>query len=90
MAQKRFVGIDVGGTNIKAALVQGGRILRRMRLPTHAQQSLRSSIGQIKSAIEAFIDEASGVGIGIAGLIDSRKGVVRFSPNLKGWRNIHE
>lgn len=88
MAQKKFIGIDVGGTNIKAALVKNGRILAHLRTPTHAEGGFKSSFDQIRSTIAAYIDQAAGIGIGIAGLIDSRTGVVRFSPNLPGWDNI--
>lgn len=85
---KNTLGIDIGGTNIKAALVQGGKIVKRMRVPTHAEQGLQTSLGQIKSVLLAFVDYCDRVGIGIAGMIDSKRGVVKFSPNLIGWKNI--
>lgn len=88
MTKKSFVGVDVGGTNIKAALVQDSRVQERTRLPTKVHLGLKVSLQQIKSGIRPFITRAHGVGIGIAGLVDSKKGVVRFSPNLPGWHNI--
>jgi len=88
MKYKAFVGVDVGGTNIKAALVGNGKIKKRVKLPTKTQLGLNKSISQIKSAIQLFIKDASGIGMGIAGIVDSENGIVRFSPNLKGWHNI--
>jgi glucokinase len=88
MKNKGFIGVDIGGTNIKAALVIDGKIRRRIKLATRADLGPTTSIIQVKSAIEPFVKHASGIGIGIAGIIDSRNGVVRFSPNLKGWHNI--
>ncbi len=84
-----IVGIDVGGTNIKAALIQNGKIIDRVNQPTHARAGLNRSLKQIKSVIESFRQKAVSVGIGIAGIIDSNKGIVKYSPNLKGWNNVH-
>jgi glucokinase len=86
--KKGIIGIDVGGTNIKAAFIQGPKIIRRINLPTHARLGLNRSLGQIKSAIEPFSHKAAAVGIGIAGIIDSDNGIVNYSPNLKGWNNV--
>ena len=86
--KKGIVGLDVGGTNIKAALVFGRRITRRLKIASLAASGVDYSMPQIKSAIAPFRKEASAIGIGIAGIIDSRKSIVNFSPNLKGWDNI--
>lgn len=88
MAKKLFVGVDIGGTNIKSALVENGKIKKKRKLPTKANLGPERVIAQIKSAIKPFITKASGIGIGIAGIIDSQKGIVRFSPNLSQWHNI--
>ena len=82
------MGVDVGGTNIKSALVIDGKIKERIKLPTRANLGATQSLAQIKSAIHPFIKGASGIGIGIAGIIDSERGVVGYSPNLKGWHKI--
>ncbi len=89
-----IIGIDIGGTNIKAGLVEKGRIKSRYHLPTISEMGVEHSIQQIKRIIYNVISSQkqrkgiSGIGIGIAGIIDSRNGIVRFSPNLKGWHNI--
>lgn len=83
-----YVGVDVGGTNIKSALVKNGKVLQRVKLPTNGQQGPMSVINQIKKAIRTFSKPIAGIGIGIAGIIDSKKGIVQYSPNLVGWTNI--
>jgi len=88
MTKKGFVGIDIGGTNIKSAFVKNGQIKKRIRLPTNARQGHKIVLVQIKSAIKPFVKQASGIGVGIAGIIDSVRGIVRYSPNLPGWNNI--
>jgi glucokinase len=86
--RRRYVGLDIGGTNIKSALVCTGTIEERTKLPTQARTGVKGVLAQIKAAIDPFVNDASGIGIGVAGIIDSKKGIVRFSPNLPGWNNI--
>lgn len=86
--KKGIIGLDVGGTNIKAALVFGRRIARRVKIASRAEFGIEYSIPQIKTAIAPLRKEAKAIGIGIAGIIDSKKGMVRFSPNLRGWNNV--
>ncbi|UCD19332.1 MAG: ROK family protein [candidate division WOR-3 bacterium] len=88
MKRKGIIGIDIGGTNIKAALVRGGRLSRRVRTTTRAHLGVQRLVNQIKSTISPLHSAANAIGIGIAGIIDSKKGVVRYSPNLKGWENV--
>lgn len=86
--KKGIIGLDVGGTNIKAAFVHGNKIIRRINIPTHGRAGVNRSLQQIKLAIRSFQKKTASIGIGIAGIIDSDNGIVKFSPNLKGWDNI--
>ncbi len=88
MKTKTYVGVDIGGTNIKAALVKNGRVEKRVKIPSNAHLSFVKSLAQIKTAIKPLVLSSSGIGIGIAGIIDSQNGVVKFSPNLKGWQDV--
>ncbi|MBE0433457.1 ROK family protein [candidate division WOR-3 bacterium] len=88
MKSDAIVGVDVGGTNIAAALVRGRRISRRIAADTFAQGGFERSLRQIKSAIAPLHRDARSIGIGVAGIIDSHRGVVRYSPNLRGWSDV--
>ncbi len=82
-----ILGLDIGGTNIKAGVVNAGRIVRRYRFPTRAQKR-HAAVEQIKRVVDRFAGQISAVGIGCAGIIDSEKGIVRYSPNFSGWENV--
>jgi glucokinase len=88
MVKTQSIGVDVGGTNIKSALIKGQKILKKAKFPTHADQGPDRVIDQIKKSIKAFNKKVSSIGIGIAGIIDSRRGIVKYSPNLSGWTDI--
>lgn len=88
MTRNSIVGVDVGGTNIAAALVSGRRISQRIAADTHSRGGFERSLRQIKSAIAPLCPQARAIGVGIAGIVDSHRGVVRYSPNLKGWNDV--
>jgi len=91
------VGIDVGGTNIKFGLVNRlGSILARTSLDTkkyhrNKQKLINALIEEIKFLIcskNLKSKDISGIGFGLPGLIDSKKGVINFLPNVPGWKNV--
>lgn len=95
---KLFVGCDLGGTNIKAGLVdmEAGLLIHSKSTPTQAQQGHEFVIQKIALIIRDILSEAKldldmveGVGVGIPGLLDLNKGVTLFLPNLSGhWLNV--
>jgi glucokinase len=95
IARTASVGVDLGGTNIRAAVFDDGmEILGRSEMPTRAQEAADDVIRRIAACVREALDRSSvaaeevgGVGIGAAGLTDWRTGVVVLASNL-GWRNV--
>lgn len=96
MSKKYRVGVDIGGTNVKIALVDDkGHLAYSNSVPTRAEMGYEYTISNIKSVIhtsfkETQVDKKSigGIGIGGPGQIDSDKGIVRCFPNIPGWINV--
>lgn len=90
-----YAGIDLGGTNIKAGIVDGqGKILSEAYCKTQAhrpyQDIVRDMAGCVMQALKnghLSTDSILSVGIGIPGYADQKTGVVVFCPNL-GWRDV--
>jgi len=87
------VGVDIGGTNIKIALVADGpRVLVRRLLPMSSKDRPEAVIARLSGAVREIGSQVQAtippVGIGCAGLIDAGLGVVRVSPNLSTWRDV--
>lgn len=83
--------VDIGGTKIEICLVdEKGKVLSRVHMPTLVKEGYSHIELQIKEAIEALEKDANhsiiGIGIGMAGQIESESGVIKFAPNLK-WHN---
>ncbi|MEW5822042.1 MAG: ROK family protein [Cyanobacteriota bacterium] len=97
MKNKYRIGVDLGGTNIKAGIVDDlGNILFSTSIPTDGDKGFEATYNNIVSIINTILDnspiaknEVRGIGFGCPGLIDSVNGVVRELPNLPGWVNIH-
>jgi glucokinase len=94
--EELFVGIDLGGTNIKAGLVtESGAIVQRQRVPTEAESGPDAVARRLCEAARRCAEESGtdlgqvrGIGVGSPGTHDPENGVVLFSPNLPGWRDV--
>ncbi|MFI6730488.1 ROK family protein [Streptomyces sp. R-74717] len=85
--------LDIGGTKIAAALVDGsGALLVRAQRPTPARESAETVMGAVTEVLAELSgsplwERATAVGIGSAGPVDASAGTV--SPvNVPGWRGF--
>ncbi len=89
------VGVDMGGTNVVAAIVDSeNQVLSRKKISTDAEDGAEVTISRIADAVREAIgkaaiqpEEVRAVGIGAPGPLDPETGVVIFAPNLK-WNNV--
>ncbi len=95
MAKNR-IGIDVGGTNVKIALVDSdGKIGYSNTIPTRAEMGYEYTINNMKQAIRDLLAETKlsakdieGIGFGLPGQVDFKSGIVRLITNIPGWVEI--
>jgi glucokinase len=91
-----WLGVDVGGTNIKWGLVDdSGRVLLRDHLPTHADRPPELAIDRVVAAIDAGLAGANcrrgdirGLGLATPGTMDIPRGLILEPPNLPCWRHF--
>ncbi|MEX0895127.1 MAG: ROK family protein [Balneolaceae bacterium] len=89
------IGIDLGGTNIKAALVEKKKgIIEKLSIPTEADKGKGHVLDRIKLAIDQLLEKRKditpvGIGIGTPGVVSLDHRIVRNPPNLKGWIEVH-
>jgi len=88
------IGIDLGGTNTKAAIVKrDGSLLFQLSVATPAQDGRQALLDHLRSAADAcqkvaaeHAIELAAVGIATAGWVDPNDGsVVYATGNLPGW-----
>ena len=84
------IGVDLGGTNCRAALVElhNGKLLDEVKLPVVDREPAR--VADLVHEAVTRIDSSGagrGVGIGFAGMLRGWTGVVQNAPNF-GWRDV--
>ena len=93
-----YIGIDLGGTNLRAAIADTntGQIYQQRKRPTLAAEGQEAVIERIVQLIRELCQESQvsarlikGIGIGVPGTPDIETGVIQFLPNLPGkWLNV--
>ncbi|MCY6370288.1 ROK family protein [Clostridium ganghwense] len=89
------IGIDLGGTNIAAGLVDSeAKLICKMSTKTNcengAESIIKDMVSLIKNLLEKnklVIDDIELIGIGVPGLVDYENGIVKECVNLY-WKNI--
>ena len=88
------IGIDLGGTSVKAALVEREKgAVTKKRLPTEPEKGPEHIIDRIAELAHAMADEApdrsiAGIGLGSPGAINWDRTTVIKPPNFPGWDEI--
>ncbi|MEX2015322.1 MAG: ROK family protein [Candidatus Hydrogenedentales bacterium] len=90
-----LLGIDLGGTFIKTALVTAdGDILARTSAPTPAQEGPAAVMDAMAAAAKALIAQHRvdanivAAGVGAPGPLNWQQGIIFEPPNLVGWRDV--
>jgi glucokinase len=91
-----YIGIDLGGSNISAALLTpAGKVLHFLKTETLAQQGYKRVVQRMIDLALQLQQEAKqdsrlvkAVGVGVPGVLAIKAGMVLYSPNLPGWKNI--
>ena len=82
---KKFIGIDLGGTNIRAAIVdEEGKILSIKKESSEPEKGVEHVLSKMISLIESLdgYETCEGIGMGIPGPIDTINGKIIVSTNL--------
>jgi len=91
-----LIGIDLGGTNVRTALVSRDKdVLRIDSRPTNAHAGLDAVLDVMAEGVHAVLHEERltianvlAAGIGAPGPMNPQTGVVFSPPNLPGWKDV--
>ncbi len=89
------IGVDLGGTNLRIAAVDGrGKLREKIATGTGVARPRDEVIAEMCRAIQALAAKQkkaggrlAGVGVGVPGILDMKSGMLRESPNLPGWED---
>lgn len=96
MIKKFIIGVDLGGTNLKIALldlkykIRDKEVLSTQRF-IKRESLIKAVIASVNKIIENNkLSRASilGIGLGLPGPINVKRGIVHFFPNIPGWKEV--
>ncbi|KRL11566.1 glucokinase [Lentilactobacillus otakiensis DSM 19908 = JCM 15040] len=93
---KYYLGVDLGGTNIKAGLFdEDFQTVEKLHKPTHEEEGPTAVLNRIWACCQELMaaakiqaDDILAAGFGIPGQMDVEKGISIFSPNFTDWQDI--
>jgi glucokinase len=96
MVKKFVIAIDLGGTNLKCALLDERlKIKAKSSFSTKSFDNKNKLICGISEAVKSLIlkqrlkrSAILGVGVGVPGPVDTFNGMVHFLPNIPGWKEV--
>jgi glucokinase len=94
MDASQFIGVDIGGTSIRAARFAGENHepASKTKIATQAAKGAETILQRLELAVREVagddLQEIAAIGIAAAGPLDPNAGVVLSAPNLPGWENL--
>ena len=90
------LAVDIGGTKITFAIITGGgQVVAEGRCPTLADEGVSAVINRLFSTVDSLLSgnnmepsQLGGIGVAIAGAVNSQTGRLFFSANLPGWHDV--
>lgn len=84
------IAIDMGGTNLRVALVNNGRFETQVEEPCRADGSEEEVMQQFFRLIEAVDDgHAERIGVAVPSVVDFARGIVYDVVNVPSWKEVH-
>lgn len=94
---KAFLGIDIGGTNVKIGVINTeGDILEHRHIPTNVHRApedvladIAKTATEVLEIVKAQGKDVPGAGVGVPGSINWKKGICHLLPNFpNGWKDV--
>ena len=84
------LGIDIGGTNLCLGLVEGGRVIRSLSVPSFSRDaSMEQTLDYLSAQIDKILEPGTeSIGIGVPSVVDVRRGIVYDTQNIPSWKEV--
>ena len=84
-----IIGVDLGGTNIRAALVKEGTVSSVHQQELLEKNSLQHTLDQLIAVIGGLMNNSvRAIGIGVPSVVDVEKGIVYDVVNIPSWKRV--
>lgn len=84
------IGIDLGGTNVRMAIVSDGEILKKIAEPSLADKSEKETLDHLIAMLHRIMNtNIRCIGIGVPSVVDAERGIVYNAANIPSWKEVH-
>ena len=84
-----MIGVDLGGTNIRAGKIIDQRLVQMHSKLTPAQGTEAEVLEKLFDVIDQCVDNSTkGIGIGVPSIVDVAKGIVYDVVNIPSWKEV--
>jgi len=89
MSGPAVIGVDLGGTNVRAGLVAGGRLVKVHSTAVRGQGTEAEVLEDVFAAIDPVMGPGvAGIGAGVPSIIDLKTGTVYDVQNIPAWKKV--
>lgn len=86
---ENIIGVDLGGTNIRAGKVTEQTIIQTTKTPTPSSGTEREVLEKLFSVIDDCFDKnTKSIGVGVPSVVDVEKGIVYDVMNIPSWKVV--
>lgn len=91
MSNIKVIGIDLGATNIRGAIVENNTIDNIVSQRIKSDGSVEDVLNDIYTVVDALLknDTASAIGIGVPSVVDVAEGIVYDVQYIPSWKEVH-
>ncbi|MDC6386571.1 ROK family protein [Allomuricauda taeanensis] len=87
--QKEFIGVDIGGTNMKAGKVVNGSVLQSHLVEVDRNDTEEATLDKLFEIInKVMTDSVEAIGIGVPAVVDPESGIVYDVQNIPAWTKV--
>jgi len=91
MNNSKVIGIDLGATNIRGAVVEQGLLSDIVSQPIKSDGSVEDVLNDIYTVIDTMLQagEVKAIGIGVPSIVDVTEGIVYDVQYIPSWKEVH-
>jgi len=90
MKDQKVIGIDLGATNIRGAVVSNGNLSEIISRPIHTKGTEEEVLEDVYFVVDKLIDnDVRAIGIGVPSVVDVEKGIVYDVVHIPSWKEVH-
>lgn len=86
-----YIGVDLGGTNMRAGRIEGGVLVTQFSAPTprNAKGQEDTLLALIEVIRTVWEDNVVAIGVGVPSVVDRERGILYNVINIPHWEEVH-